>query len=91
MANRFVAERQSANETPSEMVGSAAGLFGPVLCGLHLQGLGFQSPWPAQVVINAPIIKIGNKPKTTAQTTKAETIKMSCLHKADRPIGYLKE
>ena len=51
----------------------------------------FQSPWPAQVVISAPITKTGNKPKTTAQTTKAETIKMSCHHKAERPIGYLEE
>jgi hypothetical protein len=48
-------------------------------------------PWSAQVDISAPKTKTGNKPKTTAQTTKAETIKMSCLHKAQRPIGYLEE
>jgi hypothetical protein len=32
---------QSAKETPSEMGGSAAGLFGPLLCGLYLQVLSF--------------------------------------------------
>jgi hypothetical protein len=35
--------------------------------------------------------KTGNKPKTIAQTTKAVTIKTSCFHKAERPIGYLEE
>jgi hypothetical protein len=62
------------------------------LCGLHLQGLDFSIAVAAQVVISAPMTKTGNKPKTTAQTTKAETIEMSCLHKAaERPIGYLEE
>jgi hypothetical protein len=32
---------QSAKKTPSEMGGSAAGRFEPLLCGLHLQGLDF--------------------------------------------------
>jgi hypothetical protein len=45
------------------------------------------SPWSFQVVISVLITKTGIKPKTTAQTKKAETIRMSCLHKAQRPMG----
>jgi hypothetical protein len=50
--------------------------FWAASCGLYLQGLGL-SLWPAQVVINEPITKTGNKPRMVAQTTKAETIKIS--------------
>jgi hypothetical protein len=49
------------------------------------------SPWSAQAAISAPKTSTGNKPKTTAQTTKEETITMSCFHRAQRPIGYLEE
>jgi hypothetical protein len=60
-------------------------------CSLDLQGLSLPIAVAPQVVINAPMTKTGNKPRMIAQTTKVVTIRMSCLHKAERPIGYLEE
>jgi hypothetical protein len=92
MANRFVADMLSPRRKRlQKWVVLLPGFLGHFCAVCICKVWVSQSPGPAQVVINAPITRIGNKPKTTAQTTNAETIKMSCLHKADRPIGYLKE
>ena len=76
--DQFTAELLSPlRRCPYESAVLPLGLLGRFVRSVLARPRVSQALWSAQVVINEPMTKTGNKPKMVAQTTKAETIKIS--------------